>query len=129
MTMPQRDKNGMIPLPNHMDFERLFRPRRPIEDGFIGGNYSSWVVVSFSASWCGPCQRLNKKLIVDATPEVVWYAVDIDENKTSLGYAGCDGIPAFVIIKDGVFVDRKVGANSVADVLNWLNKYNVPVDV
>ena len=129
MTTLQRDKNGMIPLPNHMDFERLFRPRRPIEEGFLGGFYSPWVVVSFSADWCGPCQRLNKKLIVDTTPDVVWYSVDVDENKTSLGYAGCSGIPAFTLIKAGDFVDRKVGASSVADILNWLNTYNVPVDV
>ncbi len=129
MTTLQRDKNGMIPLPNHMNFENLFRPRRPIEEGFIGGNYSKWVVVSFSATWCRPCQNLDKKLIVDATPDIVWYAVDIDENKTSLGYAGCDGIPAFVIIRDGVFVDRMVGAGSVAHVLNWLNKNGVPIDI
>lgn len=119
----------MIPLPNHMDFERMFRPRRPTEEGFIGGNYAPWVVVCFSADWCGPCQKLNKKLIVDSTPEVTWYAVDIDQNETSLGYAGCSGIPAFVIIRDGVFVDRKVGAGSVADVFNWLNKHGVPVDI
>jgi thioredoxin-like negative regulator of GroEL len=129
MTTLQRDKNGMIPLPNHMNFEQLFRPRRPTEEGFIGGNYSKWVVVCFSAVWCGPCQRLDKKLIVDTTPDVVWYAVDIDENETSLGYAGCSGVPAFVIIKDGVFVDRMVGAGSVAHVLNWLNKNGAPIDI
>lgn len=123
------DSNGMIPLPNHMDFEALFRPRRPTEDGFIGGDYAPYAVVCFSAKWCGPCQQLNKKLIVDTTPEVTWYAVDIDQNKTSLGYAGCTGIPAFCIIKDGAFKDRKVGASGTADVLGWLQRNGVPVAI
>ena len=123
-----KDSNGMIPLPNHLDFEALLRPRRPTEDGFLG-EYAPHVVVCFSAKWCGPCQMLNKKLIVDSTPEVVWYAIDIDQNKTSLGYAGCTGIPAFCIIQDGAFKDRKVGAGGTSDVLGWLNRNGVPVDI
>ncbi len=121
------DANGMIPLPEHLEFEGLFRPRRPTEDGFLGA-YAPYVVVCFSATWCGPCKKLDKKLLVQKTPQVKWYAVDIDENETSLGYAGCSGIPAFVIIKDGGFVDRKTGAASAEEVLNWLVKNRIPVE-
>jgi thiol-disulfide isomerase/thioredoxin len=120
------DANGMIPLPNHPDFEALFRPRRPTEDGFMGA-YDRYVVVSFSATWCGPCKRINKKELVEHTPGVKWYAVDVDENETSLGYAGCKGVPSFVIIVDGIFKDRKTGATGAADVLLWLNQNGVPV--
>ena len=118
----------MIPLPDHMKFEELFRPRRPTEGGFLE-TYASNVVVCFSAKWCGPCQTLNKKLLVELTPDVTWYSVDIDQNKTSLGYAGCNGIPAFCIIKDGTFKDRKVGASSSTDVLSWLQRNEVPVNI
>ena len=120
------DANGMIPLPSHLNFESLFRPRRPTEDGFLG-HYDPYVLVSFSATWCGPCKKLSKKGLVERTPGAKWYSVDVDENETSLGYAGCSGIPAFVIIKDGIFVDRKTGANGVDDVLAWLHKNGVPV--
>ncbi len=120
------DANGMIPLPNHSEFEALFRPRRPTEDGFLAA-YDPYVVVSFSATWCGPCKKLNKRELVAHTPAVKWYAVDVDENETSLGYAGCRGVPSFVIIKDGVFVDRKTGAANVEDVLMWLAQNKVPV--
>jgi thioredoxin-like negative regulator of GroEL len=120
------DANGMTPLPNHLDFEAMLRPRRPTEDGFLG-TYDMWVVVSFSAKWCGPCQRLDKKSIVKATPNVHWYAVDVDENDTTLGYCNCRSIPAFVILKDGLFLDKKEGANSAQDVLDWLASKGVPV--
>jgi thioredoxin 1 len=117
----------MIPLHEHLDLEALFRPRRPTSDGFLD-EYHPYVVVSFSAKWCGPCQKLNKQLLVEVTPEVKWYAVDVDINKTSLGYCGLQTIPSFVLIKDGSFTDRKTGG-SVQEILLWLQKNEVPVNI
>jgi thioredoxin-like negative regulator of GroEL len=121
------DENGMTPLPSHQAFEAMLRPRRATEDG-INGTYAPWLVVCFSASWCGPCKRLDKKSIVKATPAVTWYSCDVDENETTLGYCGLQGIPAFVLLRDGTFKDRKTGASSVDEVLNWLLSNGVPVN-
>ena len=121
------DSNGMTPLPDHAKFEAMLRPRgnRPsLED--INVAYDPYVVVCFSARWCGPCKALDKKSLVALTPRVKWYAVDVDENTTTLGYCGLSSIPSFVVIKDGVFVDRKSGAGSVDDVLQWLASVGVP---
>ena len=109
----------MTPLPSHEAFEAMLRPRRPTEDGFLG-TYAPWVCVSFSAKWCGPCKRLDKEAIVAASPGIVWYTCDVDENKTTLGFCGLRSIPSFCLIKDGVFKDRKSGAESPQDVLDWL---------
>ena len=126
------DSNGMIPLPNHMDFEAMLKPRgtRPSNQDLIDPlpTYAPWVVVSFSAKWCGPCQKLDKKSLVAAIPAVKWYAVDVDENDTTLGYCGLKSIPSFVIIKDGVFKDRKSGAGSVEEILTWLHSNGVPFE-
>ncbi len=126
------DSNGMTPLPNHMDFEAMLKPRgtRPSNQDLIDPRptYASWVVVSFSSKWCGPCQKLDKKLLVKHTPGVKWYAVDVDENDTTLGYCGLKSIPSFVIIKDGVFKDRKSGAGSVEEILTWLHSNGVPFE-
>ena len=122
----QKDQNGMTPLPNHEDFEAMLRPRRPTEDGFLG-NYAPWVVVCFSAKWCRPCQRLDKAAIVEATPEVTWYSCDVDENKVTMGYCGLRSIPSFAVIRDGSFLDTKVGGQSVNEVLDWLKSKGVSV--
>jgi thiol-disulfide isomerase/thioredoxin len=126
--METKDENGMTPLPNHLDLEKMLRPRRPTSDGFLD-DYAPWVVVCFTAKWCGPCQKLNKKLLVDATQGVNWYSVDVDINKTSLGYCGLQSIPSFVIIKDGLFLDKRSGGGNVADILLWLSSHGVPVNI
>jgi thiol-disulfide isomerase/thioredoxin len=97
----------MTPLQSHQAFEDMLRPRgnRPSQY-FEDVTYDKWVVVCFSAKWCGPCQRLNKRLIVEKTPGVKWYSCDVDENDVTLGYCSLKGIPGFCIIKDGVFKDK-----------------------
>jgi hypothetical protein len=126
--MMEKDENGMIPLHNHSDLEAMFRSRRPIDESFFT-NTEPWVAISFSAKWCGPCQKINKKALVSSSPEIKWYSVDVDINKTSLGYCGLYKIPSFVLIKDGVFLDRKEGASSLADIILWLQKNNAPIDI
>lgn len=120
MEVPQ----GMIDLSNHADFEALLRPRRPTEDGFLG-TYDPFVCVVFSASWCGPCRRIDKKLLVNSTKLVTWYHCDVDVNEVSLGYCGGKSIPSFVLVRDGLFIGRLEGPRDANHVLEWLSQYGV----
>ncbi len=120
----------MTLLPSHQAFESMLKPRgnRPNQDwNEVAKSFEPYVAICFHASWCGPCKRLDKKSLVQFTPNVKWYSCDVDENETTLGYCGLTGIPAFVLIKDGTFVARKTGAGSVGELLSWLDENGFPV--
>ena len=117
---------GMIALHDHANFERMLRPRRPIEDGFFD-KYDPYVVVCFSAKWCGPCRRIDKAALVKSAPGVTWYHCDVDANEITLGYCGGRSIPAFVLVRDGVFVGRLEGPRDAQHVLEWIKEYGAPV--
>jgi thioredoxin 1 len=72
-------------------------------------------VIKFSASWCGPCRvcapayhRLEKEI---APGHVDFHEVDVDEDdRTSSAYK-VSSLPTFVLLLDGLEVQRIVGAN------------------
>lgn len=125
------DSNGMTLLPSHEFFESLLKPRghRPNQDWSESAavKFEPFVGICFHASWCGPCKRLDKVSLVKHTPQIKWYSCDVDEIQETLGYCGLSGIPGFVLIKDGQFVNRKTGAGSVNEILQWVYESGFPV--
>lgn len=68
-------------------------------------------VVEFWATWCGPC--IEMKPVLDQYEEesgTVIYRVDVDENPKLADHFKIDSIPAMIVIKNGVVVDRVVGS-------------------
>jgi len=45
---------------------------------------SPLVIIYFTASWCGPCNRLNLDTITRIRPGIQWYLCDVDEMTTVL---------------------------------------------
>lgn len=72
---------------------------------------SKIVVLDFFASWCGPCRMLAPTMDVLASnnPDIVIGKIDVEANSESAIKYGIRNIPAVVIIKDGVEVDRILG--------------------
>ena len=81
----------MTPLPSQEFFESLISK----------GTHEPLVIIRFTASWCGPCQRVNTSALVEARP-AVWYVCDVDENDYTPGYCGVKTIPCFQAIVNGV---------------------------
>ena len=80
----------MIALPSQEFLENLLKnPSDPI------------VIILFTASWCGPCGKLDKDYLVGLSNNIKWYKCDIDENKYTPGYCGVKSIPAFLAIVNG----------------------------
>lgn len=71
------------------------------------------VVLDFSATWCGPCQRLAPildELAQEYEGRVNIGACDVDENGDLAAQYGVRNIPTVLFIKGGETVDKVVGA-------------------
>ena len=79
----------MIPLHNHDQFEALMQSSNPI------------TMIKFGASWCGPCKRIDKDMLLGLSDKIAWYDCDLDENEDTPAYCGVEKIPAFLAIVNG----------------------------
>ena len=73
------------------------------------------VIVKFAAGWCPACRGIEetfKKLADDAEFANVTFAhVDIDTLGELAQEHGIDGIPTFIVFKNGAKVDQKTGGS------------------
>ena len=83
-------------------------------------------VIQFSAEWCGPCKALKplmNKLSEEYKDKAGFYYADIEDGGINTGSAaGIRGVPAVIIYKKGVEVDRKVGGVPESLLKEFLNK-------
>ena len=80
----------MMSLQNHEEFETLLSGKYPI------------AMVKFGATWCGPCKRIDKDMLLGLSDKIVWYDCDLDENEDTPAYCGVSTIPSFLAIVNGV---------------------------
>lgn len=73
------------------------------------------VMVDFTATWCGPCQRISPivdKLSGDfASDTVQILKADIDDAHKTANNLKIRGVPTFVFYKEGKEIERWVGSN------------------
>lgn len=86
---------------------------KPINDqNFNSETDSGLVVIDFNATWCPPCKMMNpivEKMADDLSDKVSFKSLDIDENQQTAMQMQVQGIPTFIVKKDGQVVDRIVG--------------------
>ncbi|KAI8017432.1 Thioredoxin H2 [Camellia lanceoleosa] len=70
------------------------------------------MVVDFSASWCGPCKFIEPAIHAMAAKftDVEFVKIDVDELSDVAQEFGVQGMPTFVLLKQGKEVGRIVGA-------------------
>lgn len=73
------------------------------------------VVIDFSATWCGPCQKVSPiidELATDYEGRVNICKCDVDENADLASQFGVRNIPTVIFLKGGELVGRQVGAGT-----------------
>jgi thioredoxin 1 len=85
------------------------------------------VLVDFWASWCKPCKMMSP--VIDEIAEelegkIKVGKINIDEETELASQFNVQGIPNFIIFKDGVPVENLVGIQSKEDLLQLLGKYS-----
>jgi thioredoxin 1 len=71
------------------------------------------LVVDFWAEWCGPCKMVGpiiEDLAHEYEEKVIIGKMDVDENSDITSRFGIRNIPTILFFKDGVQVDKQVGA-------------------
>ena len=83
---------------------------------------SKTVLLDFWAEWCPPCRMLAPILdkIGEEQEEIVVGKINVDEERGLVGEFQVANIPTLVVIKEGVEVNRAVGAISKTEILELI---------
>lgn len=84
------------------------------------------VLVDFSATWCGPCQRqlpIMEKFASDNLTRIKVVTIDTDDSPAVAAKYGIKSVPSILLFNNGERVDTKVGLTSAASLQSWVTGF------
>lgn len=105
----------MYTIDNKTEFEKLCSENR-------------FVLVDFSAEWCGPCKRLKPLLeqLNESFRDVKFVKVDVDENQELAMSHNVTAMPSIMFYVDGKLQTEFVRGVDINSVERYCNKFFTP---
>ncbi len=76
---------------------------------------TGYILYYFTASWCGPCQRIWNDFLELSKKysNILFFKIDISDEENTEICEKCkvDSVPSFLLFKDRTYIGRIVGAN------------------
>ena len=74
-------------------------------------------IIWFTATWCGPCKRINIDYLQDFPAN--WLKCDIDQNDYTAGFCGIRSVPSFLAVYKKKVIGTK-SSSSTVEIWDWL---------
>lgn len=93
------------------------------ENNFKENTKNGIKLVSFTAPWCGFCQK-QKPVLEEIAQNDIWIGdVNADENPALVRQFNISAFPAFILLKDGKPIGEFSGYRTKYDLLNTVLKF------
>jgi len=96
------------------------------DDCFTCLDKTQYILFYFTASWCGPCQKIYPDILelikTLSSDQILFYKIDIDDESNNEICEKCNikSVPTFLLFKNRTLISQTKGAD-INNIINMIN--------